>query len=198
ELAALAAFKLEKLKRPKFYPRSATVQASTDVEVLEMLPNILNNVLYNSPAFKDKLNKSYRTRALDSHFRSVPIFHNVSQAFLDQLRDRVDLMDVLPGQVICRQGEVADAFYLIRLGFVKVTQDFPGGEMVLTYLSRGAYFGEMGLLPPAYRIRARGGAGEIAEELLYKDSLICGRSPLSGLATPWDGQLSPEHIELTT
>jgi len=198
ELAALAALKQDRLKRPKFYPRSATVRAKTEVEALEMLPNILNNVLYNSPAFKEKLNKNYRTRALDNHFRSIPVFHNVSQDFLDKLRDRVELVDVQPGQVICRQGDVADAFYLIRLGFVKVTQDFPGGEMVLTYLSRGAYFGEMGLLPPAYRIRARGGAGEIAEELLYKDSLICGRSPLSGLATTWDGQLSPEHIELTT
>src|SRR5439155_11629935 len=56
ELAALAALKQERLKRPKFYPRSATVRARTDVEALEMLPNILNNVLYNSPAFKDKLN----------------------------------------------------------------------------------------------------------------------------------------------
>ena len=199
ELAALAALKQDRLKRPKFYPRSATVRAKTAVEALEMLPNILNNVLYNSPAFKEKLNKNYRTRALDNHFRSIPVFHNVSQEFLDKLRDRVELVDVQPGQVICRQGDVADAFYLIRLGFVKVTQDFPGGEMVLTYLSRGAYFGEMGLLPPAYRIRARGSnAGEVAEELLYKDSLICGRSPLSGLAASWDGQLSPEHIELST
>ena len=60
ELAALAALKQERLKRPKFYPRSATVRAKTDVVVLEMLPNILNNVLYNAPAFKDKLNKNYR------------------------------------------------------------------------------------------------------------------------------------------
>ena len=45
ELAALAALKQERLKRPKFYPRSATAQAKTDVVVLEMLPNILNNVL---------------------------------------------------------------------------------------------------------------------------------------------------------
>lgn len=49
-----------------------------------------------------------------------------------------------------------DAFYLIRLGFVKVTQEFAGGEMVLTYLSRGSYFGEIGLLPPVFQVTARG------------------------------------------
>jgi len=97
-----------------------------------------------------------RVRALDTHLRSVPIFNSLSQEFLDYLRQRVELVEFPKGSVICRQGEVADAFYLIRLGFVKVTQEFPGGEMVLTYLSRGSYFGEMGLLPSAFRVRAKG------------------------------------------
>ena len=81
------------------------MRAKTDVVVLEMLPNILNNVLYTAPAFKDKLNKNYRTRALEAHLRSVPVFRDLTTEFLDRLRDRVELMDVVPGQVICRQGE---------------------------------------------------------------------------------------------
>lgn len=93
ELAALAAFKQEKIKRPKIYPRSATVRAKTDVEILEILPNILNNVLYNSPAFKDKLNNNYPTRALDNHLRSVPVFAGLSQEFRDFLRQRVELVE---------------------------------------------------------------------------------------------------------
>src|SRR6185369_12402966 len=51
-----------------------------------------------------------------------------------------------PGEVIVRQGDAADAFYLVRLGFVKVSEKHPGGDVVLTYLGRGSYFGEMGLL----------------------------------------------------
>src|SRR5262249_7662333 len=136
ELAALAALKQERLKRPKFYPRSATARAKTGVVVLEMLPNILNNVLYNAPAFKEKLNRNYRARALDSHLRSVPIFSSLTPELLDYLRERVELIDVAPGEVICSQGEIADSFYLIRMGFIKVSQIFPGGELVLTYLSR--------------------------------------------------------------
>jgi CRP-like cAMP-binding protein len=199
ELAALAALKQERLKRPKFYPRSATARAKTDVVVLEMLPNILNNVLYNAAAFKEKLNRNYRYRALDSHLRSVPIFRNLSSEFLDYLRDRVELVDVAPGQVICRQGEIADSFYLIRMGFVKVSQIFPGGELVLTYLSRSSYFGEMGLMPPVFRVRARGlKTSHVAEVQVSSEGVALGRAPGVGgaLAVPWDEYISREHATL--
>jgi CRP-like cAMP-binding protein len=198
ELAALAALKQERLKRPKFYPRSATARAKTDVVVLEMLPNILNNVLYNAAAFKDKLNRNYRTRALDSHLRSVPVFKNLSGEFLDYLRERVELVDVAPGQVICKQGEVADSFYMIRLGYVKVSQVFPGGELVLTYLSRGSYLGEMGLLPPVFRLRAKGlKPGQVAEAEVSAEVVTVGRAPSGGgLAAPWDEYMSREHAAM--
>src|SRR5712692_33948 len=38
------------------------------------------------------------------------------------------------------------SFYPVRIGFVKVSEAYPGGELVLAYLSRGDYFGEIGLL----------------------------------------------------
>jgi CRP-like cAMP-binding protein/Fe-S-cluster-containing hydrogenase component 2 len=199
ELAALAALKQERGKRPKFYPRSATARAKTSVVALEMLPNILNNVLYTAPQFKDKLNKNYRLRALDSHLRSVPMFRNLDRQFMDYLRDRVELVDVAPGQVICRQSEIADSFYLIRMGFVKVSQVFPGGELVLTYLSRGSYFGEMGLLPPVFKVRAKGpkpGTGVDAE--VSSDPVTVGRAPAQpgAMPVPWDEYISREHATM--
>ena len=48
--------------------------------------------------------------------------------------------------MICRQGDAADSFYLIRIGFVKVSEEKLGGELVLAYLARGGYFGEIALL----------------------------------------------------
>lgn len=129
-----------------FYPRSATVRAVEDCQVLEMLRNILDFLLKKSKTLKRHLDEAYRQRAMDNHLRSVPIFAGLTDAFLDHLRQRVELLRLDPGEVICRQGEAADSFYLIRLGFVKVAQQHPGGELVLAYLGRGQYFGEMGLL----------------------------------------------------
>ncbi|MDX2154815.1 MAG: cyclic nucleotide-binding domain-containing protein [Bryobacteraceae bacterium] len=199
ELSALAALKQDRLKRAKFYPRPATARAATPVTVLEMLPNILNNVLYNAPAFKEKLNTNYRTRALDTHLRSVPAFQSLSGEFLDHLRSRVDLVDYQPGQVIFQQGDPSNAFYLIRLGFVKVSQQFAGGEMVLAYLSRGSYFGEMGILPAGVRVRATGlEKGQASDVLVYDEAVQCGRAPKGAavLSTPWDSAISRSHFEM--
>jgi CRP-like cAMP-binding protein len=199
EMSALAVLKQERSKRPKYYPRTATVRAQTPVTVVEMLPNILNNILFNSPAFKEKLNTNYRTRALDTHLRSVPALQSLTPEFREYLRGRVELKDFQPGEALFKQGDVAEGLYLIRLGFVKVSQDFPGGELVLTYLSRGSYLGEMGLLPPAYRVRVTGNVpGQITEGAVAEDSIVCGRAP-SGprtLAIPWDEYISREHFQL--
>jgi CRP-like cAMP-binding protein/Fe-S-cluster-containing hydrogenase component 2 len=128
-----------------FYPRSATVRAETDCTMLEMLRNVLD-ILQRNKTFRAQMEETYRRRALDSHLRNVPLFAGLSREFLDHLRERVELARFAPGQVICRQGEPADSFYLVRLGFVKVSEAYPGGELVLAYLSRGDYFGEIGLL----------------------------------------------------
>jgi CRP-like cAMP-binding protein/Fe-S-cluster-containing dehydrogenase component/ferredoxin len=127
------------------YPRSATVRAETDCTMLEMLRNVLD-IMQRNKNFRAQLDRSYRQRALDSHLRAVPIFAELTDEFIDSLREKVELLRFSPGQVICHQGDVADSFYLVRIGFVKVSQTHPGGEMVLAYLSRGDYFGETGLL----------------------------------------------------
>jgi len=127
------------------YPRSATVRAETDCTTLEMLRNVLD-IMQRNKTFRAQLDKSYRRRALDSHLRSVPVFAELTDDFIASLRESVELVRYSPGQVICKQGDPAEAFYLVRIGFVKVSQAHPGGEIVLAYLSRGDYFGETGLL----------------------------------------------------
>ncbi len=133
-----------------FQPRSATVRATEDCTIIEMLRNILQTLQKNKK-FKEKLDRNYRERALAQHLRSVPIFKDLDETFIKQLKDRVELERFDAGQVIVKQGDVADAFYLIRVGCVKISQTHPGGEMVLTYLGRGEYFGEMGLLKGGVR-----------------------------------------------
>ena len=128
-----------------FYPRSATIVAAEDCVMLEMLRNILQ-ILQKNKVFRAQLEADYRERAMDGHLRSVPLLAGLSDAFLDHLRARVALVPYEPGSTICSEGEPADAFFLVRIGFVKVSRRFPGGEMVLAYLSRGDAFGEMGLL----------------------------------------------------
>jgi CRP-like cAMP-binding protein/Fe-S-cluster-containing hydrogenase component 2 len=153
-----------------FYPRSATVVASEDVTCLEMLRNILDLLYRNEPQAKwrkekqrfleanpgkkfDKprpddgpIGKAYRERALKNHLSNFPLFQGIRPELLERLRANAEIVTFEPGEVVFRQADPADEFYIVRLGFVKVSQAMPGGEMVLTYLSRGQYFGEISLL----------------------------------------------------
>lgn len=128
-----------------FYPRSATVIAETDVVAFEMLRNVLDIMLKNK-TFRAQIDRNYRRRALENHLRGVPMFADLSADFIGRLKASVELQRFAPGQVIARQGDAASSFYLVRIGFVKISETYPGGELVLAYLSRGDYFGEIGLL----------------------------------------------------
>jgi CRP-like cAMP-binding protein/Fe-S-cluster-containing hydrogenase component 2 len=153
-----------------YQPRSATVQAREPCVMIEMLRVILDMLVGNrqvsdltkatsrvkvptfkGTSFKAEMDKRYRERSLNNHLRSVPLFASVSEEFIEHLRQNVELVSYNQSQVICKQGEEADAFYLIRSGVVRVSQDLPGGEIVRRYLSRGDCFGEIGLLKSVKR-----------------------------------------------
>jgi CRP-like cAMP-binding protein/Fe-S-cluster-containing hydrogenase component 2 len=148
-----------------YQPRSATVQAREQCVMVEMLRVILDMLVGNrqvseaskatskvkmptfkGTSFKAELEKKYRERSLANHLRTVPLFASLSEEFIEHLRQSVELVSFNQGQFICREGEDSDAFYLIRSGMVRVSQTMPGGELVRTYLARGDYFGEIGLL----------------------------------------------------
>jgi len=128
-----------------FYPRSATVRAESDAVAYEMLRNVLDIMLKNK-TFRAQVDQNYRKRALENHLRGVPMFADLSTDFIEHLKESVELLRFAPGQVIARQSDAADSFYLVRIGFVKISEHYPGGELILAYLSRGDYFGEIGLL----------------------------------------------------
>ncbi len=127
-------------------PRSATMRATEETVVLEMLRNALD-ILRRNREFKAEMQRKYRDRALSNHLRTVPGLRDLPPEFVEELRERVELVSYGPGEEICRQGEPADAFYLVRMGHVKVYVSYQDNEtLVLSYLSRSQYFGEMGLL----------------------------------------------------
>ena len=129
-----------------FYPRSMNVRATEDCVMLEIIRTVLDTIRTRKGKYKEKLEKNYRDRSLAQHLNSIPLFKDLDPEFIDQLRKKVKLQDFEPGEVIFRQGDVPDAFYLVRRGCIKVTQTQPGGDLVLTYLGQNDSFGEIGLL----------------------------------------------------
>ncbi len=136
----------------RFTPRSATcVAASTEVECLEMLRSALIYLKNNPTPFKRRLEQIYRERSLTSLLRGIDLFADVPDDFLLELREKVEFQTFefkkdAPHPVIFREGSDPEALFIIRLGYVKVSQNRPGGEFVLRYLGPGQFFGEMGLV----------------------------------------------------
>jgi CRP-like cAMP-binding protein len=148
-----------------FQPRSATVRAREDCVIVEMLRVVLDMLVgtrdiedeiksstkvkaptFKGTSFKADLDKKYRARAMFNQIRSVPVFESLDEPTVRTLCETSEMKTYRKGEVICRENEHGDRFYLIRQGLVKVSQTKPGGEMVRTYLSRGDYFGEVALI----------------------------------------------------
>jgi MFS family permease len=75
-----------------------------------------------------------------------PIFGGLPAARLEAAARQMVEVPVSGGQVVVRQGDAADRFYLVRDGSFRVTQVGEEEERLLRDLGRGDVFGEIGLL----------------------------------------------------
>jgi MFS family permease len=77
----------------------------------------------------------------------LPIFAGVRPSRLEAALGHVRPVDVTAGQVIVRQGQPADRFYIIANGSFTVSQETDAGtEVVLRQIGADEVFGELGLL----------------------------------------------------
>jgi CRP-like cAMP-binding protein len=78
--------------------------------------------------------------------RNLQLLRDASRSTLYELADAIDELDVSAGTALVRQGEAADAFYVLVAGRVEVTVWSPDGPALLRHLVAPNYFGEIGLL----------------------------------------------------
>jgi CRP-like cAMP-binding protein/Zn-dependent protease len=90
---------------------------------------------------------------------ALPLFQDLPVEALNDLAGRVRLRSFARGQSVVRQGDRAQAFYVVRRGTLQALEEDPdtGDERTLRTLGRGESFGELGLLesqPRAATVRA--------------------------------------------
>ncbi len=81
----------------------------------------------------------------------------LSDAELEEIAERVEFVHYPLGQIICRAGDEADAFYLVYSGRARVISEKEGQEITVGVLTRGQGFGEKALLTDSrrdYTVRA--------------------------------------------
>jgi CRP/FNR family cyclic AMP-dependent transcriptional regulator len=90
--------------------------------------------------------------------RDVPLFSEMDEQEVAGIREIMEVMKFKPGQVIIREGERGDLFYVITEGEVEIIiRDADGSDVVLHQAGPGDFFGELSMLtkePRSARVRA--------------------------------------------
>jgi putative peptide zinc metalloprotease protein len=98
-----------------------------------------------------RLERSWRVEAA-LLIDDIAIFDDLPEDVLSDLAGRVRLRRVPRGKPVVRQGERADAFFVVRSGTFEIVEErADGDERVLRVLGRGESFGEVGLATSAPR-----------------------------------------------
>jgi hypothetical protein len=83
----------------------------------------------------------------------------LTEAELVELTPALEERQFESGEVIIREGDIADRFYIIASGAAEVVRESKSGRVIVGELSKGQYFGEIGLLESGRRtatVRALG------------------------------------------
>ena len=90
--------------------------------------------------------------------REVPLFSEMDDDEVAGIRAIMEEKKFRPGQVIIREGEKGDLFYVVTAGRAEVLiRDADGTELILNEVGPGGFFGELSMLtnePRAARVRA--------------------------------------------
>ena len=82
----------------------------------------------------------------------MPLFKGFAQDKLNNLCDSLAAKDFDEGDVIMKEGDHGDDFYIIESGTAECTQSINGADVsVCPTLGSGAFFGELALLKDAPR-----------------------------------------------
>ena len=105
--------------------------------------------------------------------RKVPMFAKLEPSRLKLLAFTSEALTFEDGEILCHQGDQADAAYVIMQGEVEILMDTDAGPLPVASLGQNELFGELAVLTNAPRVatlRAKSGlrALRITDEMFLK------------------------------
>lgn len=137
-------------------PRAATVVATSE-GILWALDRItFKRIICGSASRKRQMYQSF--------LESVPMLKTLEPYELMNLADAFERKYYSDGDCVIKQGDAADAFYIVEDGEVKITKENPnnpGSSVELSTCSRGQYFGELALIANKPRAASGFAVGDV-------------------------------------
>lgn len=124
-------------------PRTATCRAITHTTVLSLGRADFNALVRRYFTIGQKMARAISTVQL---LQRMPLFADWDPSDLKTLAARFSLRPMAKGDILVRQGDPGDRFYVLKSGQVEVLASTAEGEQVVNRLGPGEYFGEVALL----------------------------------------------------
>ncbi|KAJ3116648.1 hypothetical protein HDU96_009101 [Phlyctochytrium bullatum] len=120
-------------------PRAATVIATSDCVLWALDRVTFRRILME--------NTSRKRRMYEAFLEEVPLLVSLEPYERHKIADALESVVFNDGDVVIKQGDLGENFYIIESGEARVTQtDASGVEHELPGLKKGDYFGELALL----------------------------------------------------
>lgn len=139
-------------------PRTATVLADEDSELLEIRWQGLRELRVYDEGWRRMIDERYRQTALIAHLNEVPEFNHLNEEEVQLVADKclfetygsfdwhtsfkkLQNRSEADEPVIARQGDYPDGLLMVRAGFARETVRHGTGKRTVTYLGAGDNFG---------------------------------------------------------
>lgn len=122
--------------------RSATVRASSDVEVLRLDQSVVTALIRKRPEIRQYLELQARHRHLQGFFRQFSVFTTLPPEAMAALLRALEPLEVPANTAIIHEGDPPGPMYIIEDGRCRVHVGVEGRRRTVAYLRRGEFFGE--------------------------------------------------------
>ncbi len=129
--------------------RSATVHARSDCRLATLSRGGFDRLLEKHPATSRLVSRLVSERLRRSHVAPHlnRIFGPLGLEMLQQLEAEIEWLTLKAGQSLFRQGDLADATYIVESGRLRAAIELPeGGEEILNEMGPGETVGEIALI----------------------------------------------------
>jgi len=127
-------------------PRTATVTASDDCELLELKRALVEAEAQKLASVTQALKEFTHERFLQNLTATSPVFRPFPRGMRTEIIRKFRDFPVDPGDELIAEGEEGQGLFLVLKGNVEVSKKGPDGKVVLATLKEGDIFGEISLI----------------------------------------------------